>query len=357
MDRHVEAFLEMLASEKGSARLTRVAYAADLADAARHLAPTSLLEATSENISAYLAGLSREGLSARTAARRLSCLRHFYRFLMLESLRPDDPTARQRAPRVPASLPRPLQEEEIRHLLEHGTRGHDDERRDLVARAALELLYTTGLRISELLALPARCVQTQGPMVLVRGKGGWERLVPLSQGARDAAQALVHYDRDRGSDYLFPGRSPDKPLTRQGFDKILYACALKSGLDPDRVSPHVLRHSFASHLLAHGADLRALQTLLGHADIATTQIYTQVMQDRLRQIVTMHHPLSAGCASEAGTGPSLAPSSAPGIAPSAGAGVESSGTGSGVESGAASGPAPSTAPDTALGTGPRAEPV
>ncbi|WP_215748993.1 MULTISPECIES: tyrosine recombinase [unclassified Gluconobacter] len=291
-DWHVEAFLEMLAAERGAALKTRQAYASDLADFSRHCAPTSLAQATGEQVRSYLTSLSQAGMAARTAARRLSCLKQFYRFLMLESIRSDDPTDRQQAPKVSSSLPRPLDEKEIRLLLEEGTRGHDSERRDLLSRAALELLYTTGLRISELLSLPATCVKAKGEMLLVRGKGGRERLVPLSRSARQAAEALVHYDRDLGSPYLFPGRNPDKPLTRQGFDKILLACALKAGIDPERVSPHVLRHSFASHLLAHGADLRALQMLLGHADIATTQIYTQVMAERLRQLVTAHHPLA-----------------------------------------------------------------
>ncbi|QDH24810.1 tyrosine recombinase [Neokomagataea tanensis] len=292
-DRYAEAFLEMLASERGAAKLTRAAYATDLSDAARFLAPSPLYKASASDVSEYLASLSRQKLSARTSARRLSCLRQYFRFLVLENVREDDPTARQIAPKVAATLPRPLSESEIRRLLEQGTKGHDDERRDILARAALELLYTTGLRISELLSLPALCVQSKGPMLLVRGKGGRERLVPLSQAARDAAEALVHYDRGLGSDYLFPGRNPSKPLTRQGFDKILYACALKADIDPERVSPHVLRHSFASHLLARGADLRALQMLLGHADIATTQIYTQVMAERLRQLVSLHHPLAS----------------------------------------------------------------
>lgn len=282
----------MLAAERGAALKTRQAYASDLADFAAHCAPVSLGDAQGGDVQSYLAELSRAGLAARTAARRLSCLRQFYRFLMLESVREDDPTERQQAPKIASSLPRPLDEAEIRLLLEVGTRGHENERRDIVSRAALELLYTTGLRISELLALPATCVHVRGPMLLVRGKGGRERLVPLSQTAREAADQLVHFDRDLGSPWLFPGRNPQKPLTRQGFDKILLACALKAGVDPDRVSPHVLRHSFASHLLAHGADLRALQMLLGHADIATTQIYTQVMSERLRQAVSAHHPLA-----------------------------------------------------------------
>ena len=288
--RHVEAFLEMLAAERGAALKTRQAYASDLADFAAHCAPVSLCDVQGRDVQSYLAELSRAGLAARTAARRLSCLRQFYRFLMLESVREDDPTERQQAPKIASSLPRPLDEAEIRLLLEVGTRGHENERRDIVSRAALELLYTTGLRISELLALPATCVHVRGPMLLVRGKGGRERLVPLSQTAREAADQLVHFDRDLGSPWLFPGRNPQKPLTRQGFDKILLACALKAGLDPERVSPHVLRHSFASHLLAHGADLRALQMLLGHADIATTQIYTHLDFQHLAKVYDAAHP-------------------------------------------------------------------
>ncbi|QDH17504.1 tyrosine recombinase [Swingsia samuiensis] len=288
----IETFLEMLMAERGAALKTREAYASDLMDFARFCQPVSLEQATERHVQDYLTSLSREGMAARTAARRLSCLKQFYKFLMLESIRKDDPTEKQIAPKVSASLPRPLSEKEIRLLLEQGTKGHENERRDIVSKAALELLYTTGLRISELLSLPASCVKTKSPMLLVRGKGGRERLVPLSASAKEAAQELVHFDRDLGSVYLFPGRDPDKHLTRQGFDKILLACALKAGVDPQRVSPHVLRHSFASHLLSRGADLRALQVLLGHADIVTTQIYTQVMAERLRQLVTEYHPLA-----------------------------------------------------------------
>lgn len=296
--RHAEAFLEMLAAERNAAPRTRAAYAADLADFATYSAtrgfvgPDALLNADGACVQGYLASLSQSGLSARTSARRLSCLRQFYRFLLREGHRADDPTARERAPKLPDSLPKVLSEDEMRRLLARGTRGHDDPRRDLVSRAALELLYTTGLRISELLSLPNTLPLNKAPMVMVRGKGDRERLVPISEGAREAALALRRHDRDIDSRYLFPGRDPARPLTRQGFDKILYQSAILAGLDPARVTPHVLRHSFASHLLDRGADLRALQMLLGHADIATTQIYTHVLSERLKQLVREHHPLA-----------------------------------------------------------------
>lgn len=293
-----EAFLEMLAAERNAAPRTRVAYMADLEDFIGFLThrvsgqPIALLDAKRDAVSAYAASLGSAGLSARTAARRLSCLRQFYRFALRENWCATDPTESIQMPRLEAPLPRLLSEAQVTDLLEKGCAGHDDPRRDLVCRAALELLYTTGLRVSELLSLPGRLFLRDAPMVLIRGKGGRERLIPVSLAAREAALALLHHDRDIDSPYLFPGRNPSRPLTRQGFDKILFQASLRAGLDPDLVSPHVLRHSFATHLLERGADLRALQMLLGHADIATTQIYTHVMQERLRQVLTRHHPLS-----------------------------------------------------------------
>ncbi|GEL01403.1 tyrosine recombinase [Swaminathania salitolerans] len=295
-----EAFLEMLAAERNAAPRTRAAYAADLADFVRFIrrpgprpgsAPT-LLEIDAGYVTAYGAEQARRRLSARTAARRLSCLRQFYGFALREGWCRSDPTESIQMPRLAASLPRLLSEAQVAALIEDGCRGYEDERRALVCRAALELLYTTGLRISELLALPVALFRRDTPMVMVRGKGGRERLVPISSGARSAALALIDHDRDLETPWLFPGRNPIRPLTRQGFDKILAQAALHAGIDPALVSPHVLRHSFATHLLERGADLRALQTLLGHADIATTQIYTHVMQARLRQVLETHHPLS-----------------------------------------------------------------
>lgn len=290
----IELFLEMLASERASAIRTRLAYRADLEGFARRVAPNSIGRAGREDVRGYLTSHMRAGLAVRSQARRLSALRQFYRFLVQEGRREDDPTHKLSMPTWRPGLPHPLSEEEVRTLLEEGTRNHEDPRRDLVARAALELLYTTGLRISELLALPAHSLRRKSAMLTVRGKGGRERLVPFAEIARQAAEALLDHDAALGSAWLFPGRNVKKPLTRQGFDRILLACAQKAGLDPQRVSPHVLRHSFATHLLNRGADLRALQMLLGHADIATTQIYTQVMSERLKEVVNNCHPLASG---------------------------------------------------------------
>jgi integrase/recombinase XerD len=287
-DRHVEAFLEMLVAERGSAPNTCFAYAADLADFASHTARAgeSVAAAGDATLSCYLRDLADAGLAPRTVARRLSCLRQFFRFLAREGMRPDDPTLLLDAPRLPRSLPKYLTEAEVDRLLAVEL----ESRRGLVARASLEILYATGLRISELLSLPRAALSGDAQVLLVRGKGGRERVVPLSEASRRAAEALRAGSGD--SRWLFPGRDPRQALSRQAFDPVIKEAALAAGLDPVRVSPHVLRHSFASHMLAHGADLRSLQTLLGHADIATTQIYTHVLAERLQRLVEAHHPLA-----------------------------------------------------------------
>lgn len=288
-DRHVEAFLEMLAAERGAARNTLAAYEADLADAATFAGrsgepPAGMTEAT---LRRYLGGLAAAGLSARTAARRLSALRHFHRFLLREGIRDDDPTLLLDRPRLPAALPKLLSEAEVDALLAAAAL-RKRERQAAVMRAALEILYATGLRVSELLALPRAALAGDAALLLIRGKGGRERIVPLSDAARAAAAPLI---AGKGR-WLFPGRDPAQAMTRQGFAQALKTVALDAGLDPARVSPHVLRHSFASHMLARGADLRSLQLLLGHADIATTQIYTHVLAERLARLVAAHHPLA-----------------------------------------------------------------
>jgi len=289
-DRHSEAFLEMLAAERGAARNTLLAYGRDLADFSAFAAQRGeAIEAGSaDTLEAYLQHLEKTGLSARSAARKLSCLRQFHLFLLRQSVRVDDPTALLDSPRLGRSLPKILSEAEVDSLLQAaptlpGARGP-------VAAAALELLYATGLRVSELLGLPRAALAGDGEMLFVRGKGGRERVVPLSGQAREAARALVA--GSVASRWLFPGRNPKRALTRQGFDLVLREASLAAGLDPARVSPHVLRHAFASHMLAHGADLRSLQLLLGHADIATTQIYTHVLAERLQRLVEQHHPLA-----------------------------------------------------------------
>jgi integrase/recombinase XerD len=294
MDRHVEAFLEMLAAERGAARNTLAAYAADLTDFAAFAAARGLAVSTADPtiLQGYMAGLTRAGLSARTAARRLSALRQFHRFLLREGVREDDPTSLLDTPRLPRSLPKYLTEAEVDALMEAAA-ARTGVLQGLMARAALEILYATGLRISELLGLRRSALAGDAAVLLVRGKGGKERIVPLSDAARDAAAAFTAACEAPGP-WLFPGRDPRQAMTRQGFALVLKLVALDAGLDPTRVSPHVLRHSFASHLLARGADLRSLQLLLGHADIATTQIYTHVLAERLQRLVELHHPLARG---------------------------------------------------------------
>jgi integrase/recombinase XerD len=309
--RHLEAFLEMLAAERGAAPNTLAAYGADLEDFAgfARAAGQAPAAADAELLRAYLRRLADAGLKPRTAARRLSALRQFYRFLAREGVRADDPTELLDSPRLPPTLPKPIAEAEVAALIEGAGRlpGH----RGPLAAAALELLYCSGLRASELVALPAAALRPDAALIAVRGKGGRERLVPISTRARDAALAAREAlgERPRGKAggkaegkptaalpprWLFPARGASGHMTRQHLGLLLKDAALAAGIDPARVSPHVLRHSFASHLLGRGADLRSLQLLLGHADIATTQIYTQVLEERLKALVEAHHPLAEG---------------------------------------------------------------
>ena len=280
----------MLAAERGAARNTLLSYEADLTDFSSfttthhhqpHQAPPEILQA-------YMASLHTAGLAARTAARRLSALRQFHRFLLREKIRDDDPTQLLDSPRLPKSLPKYLSETDVDALLAAATARTG--RQGAIARAALEILYATGLRVTELLSLPRTSLSGDAEILLIRGKGGRERIVPLSAAAKEAA-AILAKTQTTGK-FLFPGRDPTQPMTRQGFALLLKQIALESGLDPARVSPHVLRHSFASHMLARGADLRSLQLLLGHADIATTQIYTHVLAERLQRLIEAHHPLA-----------------------------------------------------------------
>ena len=292
MDRHVDAFLEMLAAERGAARNTLLAYSADLAGFAGFAAARGVAAAAADEalLRGWIADQHAQGMSARTAARRLSAVRQFHRFMLREGVREDDPTQLLDSPKLPPGLPKYLTEAEVDALL--AAAGTLKPAQGLVARAALEILYATGLRVSEMLALPRLALSADRQLLIVRGKGGRERMVPLSQAAREAAAALVAgRDDAKGGRWLFAGRDPRQAMTRQGFGLMLKQVALAAGLDPARVSPHVLRHSFASHMLARGADLRSLQLLLGHADIATTQIYTHVLAERLQRLVVDYHPL------------------------------------------------------------------
>ena len=310
-DRHLELFLEMLAAERGAARNTLAAYESDLTDVAAHARARgeTLSGAGEATLRSYLAGLAAAGLSPRTAARRLSAMRQFYRFLAGEGLRADDPSEMLDPPRLPQSLPKALREEEVARLIEAAA---TLPRRGALAAAVCEMLYGSGLRASELVSLPADALQGEAPLAVVRGKGGKERLVPIGPRARAALRAALAGPARPGGEqpggerpggappgrgrapsrWLFPSHGASGHLTRQSLNAMLHDAALAAGLEPARVSPHVLRHSFASHLLARGADLRSLQLLLGHADIATTQIYTKVMEERLRGVMEAYHPLA-----------------------------------------------------------------
>jgi integrase/recombinase XerD len=294
--RVLESFLEMMAAERGAARNTLEAYRRDLSDAIAHLGPGAE-RADAAALRAYLRGLAAQGLSPRTQARRLSALRQFYRFLAREGVRRDDPTELLDAPRLPAPLPKALSEAEVAALIEGAHRL--PPAKAAVAVAVIEMLYASGLRVSELVTLPAGALREEAPLLLVRGKGGKERLAPLSRRAREAARAAREGlaekagARPRSARFLLPSRAAGGHLTRQSVALLLKEAAAAAGLDPARVSPHVLRHSFATHLLSRGADLRSLQALLGHADIATTQIYTRVLEERLRAVLEEHHPLAA----------------------------------------------------------------
>jgi len=285
----------MLAAERGAARLTIDAYRRDLADFAGFIAASTLpIEAAdADALRRYFAGLARAGMAPRTTARRLSALRQFHRFLLAEGVRADDPTTALDAPRLGRPLPKLLGEAEVTALIDAARRLDGPEGLRLLC--IVELLYATGLRISELVALPLARLREER-FLLVRGKGGKERVVPLSEPAR---RALGDYIAVRGafvagaaSRFLFPSRGAEGHLTRRRCGQLLKELALDAGIDPARVSPHVLRHAFASHLLGHGADLRSVQQMLGHADIATTQIYTHVLEDRLKSLVETHHPLA-----------------------------------------------------------------
>lgn len=298
----VEAFLEMLSAERGAAENTLISYQRDLDDLSDFLSgrQVRLGTATPDDLSAYLSDLARRGFQPTSQARRLSAMRQFYKFLYAEGLRGDDPTAILDAPKKSRSLPKVLTVEDVTALLSLAEREADLEAADQPAKirrlALLELLYATGMRVSELVSLPAKVLTQEGRFLLVRGKGNKERLVPLS---RTAIEALSRYGQIRGADpsqadspFLFPAASKEGHVPRQVFARELKELATRAGLSASAVSPHVLRHAFASHLLGNGADLRVVQELLGHSDISTTQIYTHVLDERLQQLVYTHHPLA-----------------------------------------------------------------
>lgn len=286
----------MMAAERGAAANTLAAYRRDLDDFGAHVGRRGrdAAAATADDLRTYLAALDASGMSARTAARRLSALRQFHRFLLDEGVRSDDPTATLDSPKLGRPLPKVVAEDEVKRLIDAAAARGGFEGLRLVA--LLELIYGTGLRVSELVGLPLSALHRDAPVLLVRGKGDKERLVPLTAAAVAAVSAFrVERDRrmaGRSSPWLFPSSGRSGHLTRHRFAQSLKDLAVEAGLDPRRLSPHVLRHAFATHLIDHGADLRSVQQMLGHADIATTQIYTHVAQDRLGKLVAERHPLS-----------------------------------------------------------------
>jgi integrase/recombinase XerD len=304
--RLVALFLDMLAAERGAEKNTLAAYGRDLADITAFLlgAGRSIAAATTDDVRAYLGELARRGMRPTTVARRLSAIRQLYRFLYAEGRRKDDPAAVLEGPKRVRALPKTLTLAEVDRLL--GVAGQSDPEAPLSVRlralrlaCLVELLYATGLRVSELVALPASAARRDTRVIVVRGKGNKERLVPLNDAAKRAMTeylALLAQSGSggavAGSKWLFPSFGDSGHLTRQHFARELKALAASAGLRPAQLSPHVLRHAFASHLLHNGADLRVVQTLLGHADISTTQIYTHVLEERLKSLVRDLHPLT-----------------------------------------------------------------
>ena len=300
----IDLFLDMLAAERGAGLNTLAAYRNDLADLSAHLraAGRGIAEATTDDLRGFLASLTERGFKASSLARRLSALRQLYRFLYAEGKRADDPAAVLEGPKRGRSVPKVLSIAEVDTLLAEAHRAAADTEQSPAARlraarlaCLLEVVYATGLRVSELVALPASAARRDQRMLVVRGKGGRERLVPLNQAAKrtmtEYLSLRAETGRDAASKWLFPSFGEQGHVTRQHFARELKALGAACGVAGDRLSPHVLRHAFASHLLHNGADLRVVQTLLGHADISTTQIYTHVLEERLKTLVRDLHPL------------------------------------------------------------------
>ena len=292
----IEAFLDMMSAERGASRNTISAYRRDLLDFS---VKNDLKRCGREEVKRYLASLASSGLSASSQARKLSSLRQFFGFLYAEGMRKDDPTSAIDAPKRTRPLPKVLSRDDVEALIEAARAKDGAEGLRLVC--IIEMLYAAGLRVSELVELPLAAVRGKNGFLLVRGKGNKERLAPLGPSARGAVDAylavrdafLPEATRGRAAErHLFPSRAAEGHLTRGRCHQMLKDLALKAGIDPDKLSPHVLRHAFATHLVEGGADLRSVQTMLGHADIATTQIYTHVASERLTQVMEAAHPLS-----------------------------------------------------------------
>ena len=301
MARWVQVFLEAQAAELDAATNTQLAYARDLQDFAGWLAPKGLhfAGATRDHVESYLIDCEAEGLAKSTRARRLSAIKQLYRFAFEEGWRQDNPAIQIKGPGRDQRLPKTLSVSEVDRLLDAARNSPREAFRNT---CLMELLYATGMRVTELVSLPVSAARGDPRMLLVRGKGDKERLVPLSPPARDAlalylkardeAEETARKDGKPPSKFLFPSRGKSGHLTRHRFFGLIKEFAVAGGVSPAKVTPHTLRHAFATHLLAGGADLRSIQTMLGHADVATTEIYTHVLDERLKQLVLDHHPLA-----------------------------------------------------------------
>ena len=309
--RQLDCFLDMLAAERGAAKNTQEAYRRDLTDYIDYLAraQSEPALASTDSLRDYLSALQTRGMSSATLARRVSALRQFHKFLYVDRHRADDPAAALEGPRRVRNAPGVLSIAEVDGLLRVSREGLDDETRPLGARmraarmyALLETLYATGLRVSELVSLPKSAARARDPFIAIKGKGGRERIVPLTTHAKKAISAYRALLEAKSpalaaSPFLFPSDGDSGHLTRQAFARDLKTAAVAAGIAASDIHPHALRHAFASHLLQNGADLRVVQELLGHADISTTQIYTHVLDERMRAMVRDLHPLSDEAAS------------------------------------------------------------
>ncbi|MBZ9996803.1 site-specific tyrosine recombinase XerD [Mesorhizobium sp. BH1-1-4] len=298
----IEAFLEMMSAERGAAENTLSSYRRDLEDASQEIGG-GLAGAAAADIRAYLDDIAARGFAPTSQARKLSAIRQFFKFLYAEGLRGDDPTGTLDSPKKGRPLPKTMSEAETGRLIDRAAHeagdaglGYADRLAALRLHALVEVLYATGLRVSELVGLPVTVAQRDDRFFMVRGKGDKERMVPLSAKARAAMRswldARAKLPAFANSPFLFPAASDSGYLSRQVFARDLKGLAARAGIASAKISPHVLRHAFASHLLQNGADLRAVQQLLGHADISTTQIYTHVLEERLVRLVNDHHPLA-----------------------------------------------------------------
>lgn len=300
----IATFLDAQAAEMGAAKNTQEAYARDLRDFADWLTGqnTDLVTATQDNIENYLIFCDAQGLAQSTRARKLSSIKQLYRFAFDEGWRADNPAIRIKGPGRAKRLPKTLEVAEVDRLLQAARETGRSKEDKLRNTCLMELLYATGMRVTELMSLPVSAARGDPQMLLVMGKGNKERMVPLSPDAREALQVWLSV-RDEADEaaqtkghapsrFLFPSRGKLGHLTRHWFYQLIKDLAVTAGVSPAKVTPHTLRHAFATHLLANGADLRSIQTLLGHADVATTEIYTHVLDERLRELVTQHHPLA-----------------------------------------------------------------